>query len=523
MPRTIGLAAFAVLLNATIAMGADKPHIVCILADDMGHGDIRALREDCKFPTPHLDRLVHEGMAFTQAYSGSAICSPTRYGVMTGRYCWRDGVGLASGYTGPYIEPDTPTVAEFLRTNGYRTHMVGKWHLGGQWTGMNGLPVTDRKPPPGTVDFGKGITGGPIDHGFESWFGIIASLDMPPYVYFRGRTPVVIPSEFLEQKHRFGVRVGLADPNLESSAVLGDLAAEAVRVIQAHDAEEPLFLYLPLNAPHSPVVPSAEWQGRSEVDEHADFRMEVDHSVGRVLEALESKGMADDTLVIFTADNGSAKQAVQGMREHGHDSCDGRRGWKATWFEGGHRVPFVVRWPNGVQGTGRSDDAMITLEDIFATVADIVGQPLPDEAGDSVSFLPQLQGEQQNQSERQLIMSSLSNVFVLRHEEWKLICISERELVDRAEASREDRRMPPGPSAAWHEQVVLYDMEQDVAETTNVAIENPAVVARIARLAIDAIKNGRTNSGPARPGSCREPQIELLTRLSKSTSFPRHN
>lgn len=517
MTRTIGVAAFTALISATTAT-ADRPHIVYILADDMGHGDVRALREECRFPTPHLDRLVSEGMAFTQAYSGSSICSPTRYGILTGRYCWRDGIGLASGYTGPYIEPDTPTVAEFLRSNGYRTRMVGKWHLGGQWTGVDGSPVTDRKPKPGTVDFAKGITGGPIDQGFESWFGIIASLDMPPYVYFRDRAPVTIPTEYIEKKHRFGVRPGLADPKLTSSAVLGDLARESARVIQRHDPEEPLFLYLALNAPHSPVAPSAEWQGRSAVNEHADFRMEVDHSVGRVLEALESKGMADDTLVIFTADNGSAKQAVHGMREHGHDSCDGRRGWKATWFEGGHRVPFVLRWPKGIQGMGRFDDTMITLEDFFATVADILGQPMPDEAGDSVSFLPKLQGKPQDRTQRQLIMSSLSNMLALRHATWKLICVSEKELVDRVQARREDRGNTPGPNAAWHEDVALYDMKQDMAETTNVARENPAVVARIAGLAIEAIKNGRTNSGRARPTSCNEPQLELLTRLSTLTT-----
>jgi arylsulfatase A len=218
--------------------------------------------------------------------------------------------------------------------------------------------------------------------------------------------------------------------------------------------------------------------------------------------------------LIFTADNGSAKQAVHGMREHGHDSCDGRRGWKATWFEGGHRVPCVVRWPNGIQGAGRFDDAMITLEDFFATVADILGQPMPDEAGDSVSFLPQLQGKPQDRTQRQLIVSSLSNMLVLRHGKWKLICVSEKELVDRVEARREDRRKIPGPIAAWHEQVVLYDMKQDMAETTNVARQNTTVVARIAGLAIDAFKNGRTNSGPARPNSCSEPQIELLTLLS---------
>ncbi|VGO18610.1 sulfatase family protein [Pontiella sulfatireligans] len=513
MKKTVSII-LSTLFCATGAMANTKPHIVYILADDMGHGDVQALRAECKFPTPHLNRLANEGMAFTQAYSGSAICTPTRYGIMTGRYCWRDGVGLASGYTGPEIE-GVPTVAEFLRGQGYRTRMVGKWHLGGQWTGVDGAPVKERKPKPGTVDFSHGITGGPVDRGFESWFGIIASLDMPPYVYFRDRTPVAIPTKLVPAKSPFGNRAGLADPDLSPYTVLGDITTESIKVIREHNPKESLFLYMPLNAPHSPVVPSPEWQGRSKIDEHADFRMEVDHSVGRILKALEEKGILDDTLVIFTADNGSASFAVTSMlKEGGHDSSDGRRGWKATWFEGGHRVPFIVRWPEGLKGRGRKDAGMITLEDFFATVADILDQPLPAEAGDSVSFLPQLQGQSQDKSQREIIMSSLSNKLVLRHKQWKLICVGEEELVGRVEKKRESKGKAPNPNAAWHEQVSLYNLEDDVAETTNLAQQNPAIVAQIAKRAVAAILDGRTNRGPARPDSCKQPQIELLKKLS---------
>ncbi len=513
---TFGVVAAGLRAGASANGASSKPNIVYILADDMSCGDVRALNKACQFPTPNLDRLAREGIAFTQAYTGSSICSPTRYGIMTGRYCWRDGVGLASGYTAPFIDPSVPTVAECLRGNGYRTHMVGKWHLGGQWTGVDEAPVTERKPEPGTVDFAKGIGGGPVDHGFESWFGIIASLDMPPYVYFRDRTPVAIPSELVQEKHRFGVRAGLADPELSPSAVLGDITSESVKLIHKHDPKEPLFLYLPLNAPHSPVVPSAEWQGQSKMDEHADFRMEVDHSVGRVLEALERKGIADDTLLIFSADNGSAKQAVKGMREHGHDSVDGRRGWKATLFEGGHRVPFIVRWPNGLKGKGRQDAGMITLEDFFATVADILGKPLPEETVDSVSFFPQLKGEPQDTAQRDLIMSSLGNRLVLRQRQWKLICVSETELIDTVseERNRAEDAFALPDDAPWWERITLYDLHRDVAEAKNVAKEHPDEVARLAQLAIEAIRTGRTNRGPARPNSSNTPQTELLEMLA---------
>jgi len=515
MMKGADLGIFVILLNTAITMAAARPHIVYLLADDMGHGDVQALRSECKFPTPNLDRLAHEGIAFTQAYAGSSICTPTRYGIMTGRYCWRDGVGLASGYTRPNIKPETPTVAEFLREQGYRTHMIGKWHLGGQWTGVDGSPVTERKAENGTVDFARGITGGPVDHGFETWFGIIASLDMPPYVYLRDRIPVAMPTRHVPAKSPFGNREGLADPKLDPSTVLGDITRESVKVIEAHDPKEPLFLYLAFTAPHTPVAPSAEWHGRSKIDNHADFRMEVDDSVGRVLKALEARGMTDNTLVIFTADNGSASFAVEGMRKDGaHDSSDGRRGWKATWFEGGHRVPFIVRWPNGLKGTARFDEGMIALEDFFATVADILGRPLPGEAGDSVSFLPQLQGKPQDKTQRQIIMSSLSNKLVLRHEQWKLICVGEEELVGRAEDKQATRNKGDTPKTSWTEEVVLYDLKKDVAETRNVAPQNPALVAKIAKLALDTIKDGRTSTGPARPNSCKEPQLDLLMKLS---------
>lgn len=511
--KTTNLTLLIILSFATVAIAETKPHIVYILADDMSHGDVQALRADCEIPTPNLDRLVREGMAFTQAYTGSSICSPTRYGIMTGRYCWRDGAGLASGYSGPFIDEETPTVAEFLQGQGYRTHVVGKWHLGGQWIGVDGTPVTERKPKPGTVDFAKGISGGPIDHGFETWFGIIASLDMPPYVYFRERTPVAIPTKLIPAKSEFGNRPGLADPDLSPFSVLGDITTESINVIKGHDSSEPLFLYMPLNAPHSPVTPSAEWQGRSKMDEHADFRMEVDHSVGRILKELERKRMLDDTFVIFTADNGSASFAVRSMREHGHDSTDGSRGWKATYFEGGHRVPFLVRWPKGIAGKGRLDSGMITLEDFFATVTEILGQPLPQEAGDSVSFLPQLQGQPQDTSQRDMVMSSLGNRLILRYKEWKLICVGERELVAKVEGNRDV--VKTNPNGAWHEQVALYHLADDAAETTNVALSNQVVVAQIAKRAIAHIQSGRTNQGVARPGSCKEPQMELLEILTQ--------
>ena len=500
-----------------------KPNIVYILADDMGYGDVTALNPESRIPTPHLDRLANEGMAFTQAYTGSSICTPTRYGIMTGRYCWRESVGLASGYSEPKIAPSLPTVAGFLRDNGYGTHIVGKWHLGGQWISKDGQPVRGR-PKIETVDFARGITGGPVDRGFDTWFGVIASLDMPPYVYIRDRKPVVIPTKDYPEKNQFG-RAGAADENLTSVQVLGDLTDETVKVIKAQKAANPFFLYMPLTAPHSPVVPTKEWQGKC-IDKNADFRMQVDHCVGRVLTALDEQELAYNTMVIFTADNGSAKHHYLSMLRLRHDSSDRRRGHKASLYEGGHRVAFLVRWPARVKA-GSRDAGMISLEDFFATCTAILGKELPDEAVDSVSFLPQLLGEKQKSGQRTLIMSSLGNKLVLRHEQWKLICVDEPyataglgELqADGKEVKRtkEKVKYKDDPSLPWHERIILYDLKTDFAETTNVAEQHPVIVAKMAKLAIKSIRGGRTNIGPARPDSCQTPSIDLLEDLAAIT------
>ena len=507
--KTIFKVMVAVLILASSNIYSQKkPNIIVILADDMGHGDVTALQAGCKYPTPSLDRLAEEGLAFTQAYSGSSVCTPTRYGLLTGRYCWREDIGLALNYDKAKLKEGQETIASLLKENGYNTMMVGKWHLGVDWRLKDGTLTTENNADDTKIDFTAEFVGGPLDHGFDSFFGIISSLDAPPYVLIEDKKTSIVPTERLTtERHRFGKRAGLADPNLQANRVLGKLTDRAVKLIKEQSSDKPFFLYFALNAPHSPVAPAPEFVGKSGVNEHADFRMEIDYRIGEILKALKDSGADDNTLVIFTADNGTAGGAANNkLNEAGHDTNDGRRGHKATLFEGGHRVPFLVRWPDGIKGKlNRRDSRIITLEDIIATCADIIDSPLPDEAIDCVSFLPQLEDKKLRSDSRDVIISSLGGTLIARNENWKLIFRSETEIVNKKLSKKKLKKNKKGKSeivklsndAKWHERILLYNIHDDVAETTNVAKDNPEVVRSLVEDVVKAVKvTGRTNRGP---------------------------
>ncbi len=503
---------------------SEKPNVIFILADDMGHGDVVELNSECKFPTPNLDRLAREGMAFTQAYTGSSICTPTRYGLMTGRYCWRENIGLAGNYASRRLVENQQTVANLFRSQGYKTHCVGKWHLGTSWTYKDGSIQEDfvRIKDDMDIDFTADFHGGPVDHGFDTWFGIAGSLDFAPYVYLKDRCATKVPSERVPadatkgRKHRFGQRSGLADPDLQPNQVLGDFTREAVRVIGQQNADQPFFLYMPLNAPHSPTCPSPDFVGKSGMNEHADIRMEIDWCVGQVLQALEEKGLDENTLIIFSADNGSHSGPSRTLPAFGHDTHDGRRGQKAMLFEGGHRVPFLVRWPGGLKGElNRRDTRNITLEDFVATCAEILGTETPIHAVDSLSFLPQLKNKEPHEGQRQAIFSSLGGTVIVRKDEWKLILKSEAYLVAREKGKHQS--LKDDPDAPWFEQVTLYNLKNDVAETTNVARQNPERVGLLLRYLEAAIENGRSTVGaPQSKPDINDSKVQFMKFLKEN-------
>lgn len=411
--------------NQTASVRPDKrqPNIIFIMADDMGYGDVRYLNPDSKIPTPNIDKLASEGLHFTDAHTPSAVCTPTRYGVLTGRYCWRTRLkkGVLNGYSKRLIEPGRMTVASMLRDHGYHTGCVGKWHLG----------LSDHQP----ADFTKPLTPGPNEAGFDYWFGIPASLDMPPYCFIENglTTEPVTATVAGESTPRF-YRPGAASPGFDVEDVMPKITEKACWFIDNHfrtHADKPFFLYFPLTAPHTPWLPLDQNNQKSKAGVYGDFVTLVDWTVGQIMKTIEQNGAGQNTLLIFTSDNGSHIADIgkhnNGVSDairynFGHDANYIYRGQKSDVWDGGHRVPFIVRWPEVIKPGSKSDE-VICLVDFTATCAALVGHDLPDNAAeDSYSFLPVLEGKSLAGPVRQAtVFHSIEGEFAIRKGQWKFL------------------------------------------------------------------------------------------------------
>ena len=480
-----------------------------ILADDLGYGDVRCLNPDGKIPTPHLDRLAAAGMVFTDAHSSSAVCTPTRYGILTGRYNWRSRLksGVTGGMSPPLIEPGRLTVPAFLKQQGYHTACIGKWHLGMDWPlKPDEEPFNDNieKGEDGwRVDFSKPIARGPNSVGFDYFFGLAASLDMVPYAFIENDRVTKLPSTNKSFPMMFGrtngtTRRGPAAADFEAVEVLPALTRKAVDYLRQRADEakagKPFFLYVPLNAPHTPIAPTKEWQGRSGLNPYADFVMQTDASVGAVLDALDRLGLSRETLVIFTSDNGCSPEAkFDELLAQGHNPSASFRGTKADIFDGGHRVPFIVRWPGRVK-PGTTSDQLICLNDLFATCAEILDQKLPDTAAeDSVSILPALEGRATKPLREALVHHSINGSFAIRQGNWKL------ELCGDSGGWSAPR--PGSPAAKQLPAVQLFDLSRDIGETNNVQAAHPEIVERLTRLLEKYAADGRSTPGAPQPNT----------------------
>ena len=460
------------------AGAGELPNIVFILADDMGYGDPGSYNPASRIPTPNIDALAAEGMRLTDAHSPSAVCTPTRYGVLTGRYAWRTRLksGVLDGYSPALIEGGRLTVASLLQRHGYRTAIVGKWHLG--------------LGPAGPTDYGQPLRPGPNAVGFEHFFGIPASLDMAPYVFVENERPVESPTDSIAAsvgRRRGGNGFWRAGPialRFRHIDVVGRLTDEAVGFIEGQQASDrPFFLYFPFSAPHTPWLPTAEFAGISEAGPYGDFAAQVDAAIGSVLDALAGSGFGDNTLVIVTSDNG-AHWLESDIDEHGHRANGELRGQKADIWEGGHRVPFIARWPGRI-AAGSSSAETVSLVDLLATVAEIVGDALPpDAAEDSYSLLPVLVGERFDTPLREAtVHHSLHGMFSIRQGPWKLI------LGRGSGGFTEPRLLEPGPGEPRGQ---LYNLDEDPAETANLYEAYPDVVARLRDLLQRYQESGRS-------------------------------
>lgn len=459
------------------------PNIIYILADDLGYGDVSIFNHQSKIKTKYIDQLASEGIRFTDAHSNSSLCTPSRYGILTGRYAWRSSLqnGVLWSYDTPLIAANRVTVASILKEKGYHTACIGKWHLGLGWA----------KDSLGQIDFFQPVQDGPVAKGFDYFFGISASLDIPPYVYIRNDRITGTSISTVDAATGKGFwRTGPIANDFNHAAVLTELTDEAVGYIQKKArSSRPFFLYLPLTSPHTPILPNTQFLGKSGINEYADFVMMTDSIVGRVMSELKKQGIEKNTLIIFTSDNGFAPAAgVKELENFGHYPSYQYRGTKSDIFEGGHRIPFIMKWPAVITG-GSIGNQIISLTDFMATCAEIVGRPLQDSEGeDSHSMYPLMQIASKREYKRKdIIHHSGEGNFSIRKGKWKMVFgagsggwsyPTTKDLIKQ--------NLP---------QIQLYDLDRDISETHNVVDLYPLVVKELTALMGKYIDEGRTTSG----------------------------
>lgn len=470
----------------------DRPNIVIIYTDDQGYGDVSALNPSAKFATPNMDRLANEGITFTNAHSSDSVCTPSRYGLLTGRYCWRTRLKQhVLGAEAECLIPDgRMTLASLLRDSGYATGMVGKWHLGMDFPGE-----------PGARDWSQPVRDMPLDKGFDYFYGIPASLNYGILAWFEGRYAAVPPTLYSNKKpnaraadyriqppydatpeetraklNRPGFEIA---PDFVDSQCLTRLTDKAIAWMstKVDDAKQgkPFFLYLPYTSPHYPICPLPEFHGQGECGAYGEFLVETDHHVGRVLDLLEASGIEDDTLVVFTSDNGPERRWQQSLEEHGHDSRGGLREGKRAVYEGGHRVPFFVRWPAGIEVPARRWDGPVGQVDLLATLAALIGADLPEGAGeDSVSFASVLKDPESTPQRLPLVNHGNDARYAITDGNWKLVL--------------------PGKKRAAE----LYNLASDRSEQANVVENHPEVAVQLTEKINRIIARGRTTPGTTR-------------------------
>ena len=475
--KLAGLGAAALTLpgwsSAFDAPVASRPNILYILADDLGYGDVHCLNpEHGKIPTPNIDQLASQGLIFTGAHGGSSVCTPTRYGLLTGRYAWRSRLqaGVLDAAVAPLIAVGRLTVGEFLRRQGYATAAIGKWHLGYTYD----APASAKKKGGGEggsagVPVGTRIVGGPTTRGFDTFFG---------FHHARSMRTTVENDRVVEET--------------EPIEMLPKLCRKAVDYVAQHGSQgasgKPFFLYLALSAPHGPIVPAPAWQGKSGLNAYGDFVMQVDDVVGQVLAALDRLGATGNTLVIFASDNGCSPIAkLDELESKGHYPSAAMRGYKADIWDGGHRIPFIVRWPGRVK-TGAACNQLVCLTDLLATCAELNGVKLPGNAGeDSVSILPALLGTARGPLRESVVHHSISGRFAIRQGDWKLeLCPGSGGWGQPGD---------PAAKAAGAPEVQLYDLAKDPAEQHNLQSDNPEVVRRLTKLLEKIVADGRSTPG----------------------------
>lgn len=461
-----------------------RPNIVIVLADDMGWGDLGCYGS--RIPTPHIDALAEQGVRATDCHSASAVCTPSRYALMTGRYAWRGPLKdfVLMGHGPALIEPSRPTLASLLRDTGYATGAFGKWHLGLGWRHRDGS-VRDAFVPGAALhddietDFGRDIdyvapfTGGPLGLGFDRFFGIAGSLDMPPYAFLDQDRTLGVPDRekgyYLTEQ-----RPGLAVEGFREEDVDARFVTEAVRWIGDIEPAQPFLCYVAPSSPHRPCVPPDFVRGRSGLGDRADTVCLVDWVVGQLVEAIEERGQTDDTLIIVTSDNGAVMIFDDDADVAAHRPNGEWRGQKGDLWDGGHREPFIARWPGHIPA-GTTLEAPICLTDVLPTVVTAAGAVLPEAAEDGVDLLAALTGDPSAAppTDRPIVHHSLGGRFAIRQGSWKAIFAAgsgggfSEPSISALFGSGSGKAHANPSWDAEHPAGQLYDLAADPGETVN--------------------------------------------------------
>jgi arylsulfatase A len=488
----LSLFGVAMACMPAISKEVKKPNIIFILADDLGYGDVSALNENSKIKTVNIDRLVSQGVSFTDAHSSSAVCTPTRYGILTGRYNWRSTLkaGVLMGYSKPLIPKERRTMASFLKEEDYQTACIGKWHLG--WTWNNIEKGKD------SINYAMPIKDGPTTLGFDYFYGISGSLDMDPYVYVENDMPTALPNRITQNSGMKTWRKGPTAPDFVHEQTLPNIISRAENYIaEKSKSKSPFFLYLPLTAPHTPILPSAEFQGKSGLNSYGDFVLMVDAMLGKVLAAIDKADISENTIVVFASDNGCSPSANFGeLKAKGHNPSYIFRGHKADLFDGGHRIPCVVRWPAKIKT--HKVDQTVCLNDFMATFANVTGYKLKDNEGeDSYNLMPLLLNTTPQPAIREAtVHHSIDGAFTIRKGEWKLLFSAGSGGWSSPKSNEPNyKSLPP---------VQLYNVKSDPGEAKNLYAEFPAVVAELTALMKKYIQDGRSTPGAPQKNDGKE-------------------
>lgn len=466
------------------------PNVVILYADDLGYGDLGCYNQSSKIPTLHIDRLASQGIRFSDGHSSSGICTPSRYALLTGRHHWRKFHGIVGPLGGSVFSTERLTLPEMLKEKGYNTACIGKWHLGWDWDAIRkpgARPTQSNEKKvwgPTAFDWSLAIPDGPLAHGFDSYFGDTV-INFPPYAWIENDHLVKAPDTLMDtskwktiKEGRWECRPGPMVSDWNPYDVMPTLTKRGVDYLRSRkDQEAPFFLYFAFPGPHAPIIPNDRFDGTSQAGPYGDFVVEIDDAIGQLLQALEESGNAEDTIVLFTADNGPEKYAYARDEKFDHWSAKPLRGLKRDIYEGGHRVPLMIRWP-GIVKPGRVSSALVSQIDIMATLANVTGYSLPNQqAEDSHNLVPLLKGDTDTARETH-IHNTRQNSYAIRHGDWLLVDDRHGYMSGR-NATWEAKHNYPEDDSEAHE---LYQLSSDPGQRHNLATKHPERVQQMIAL-----------------------------------------